>query len=395
MPSEAAALRRQWEEPSDVFTVLLIIGGEIIQNALGAVSGDTLTPVTFSFGWAAPLPNLLVINLESGYRRVNRSWTLWASRIHHPILINLDEEVSLVPEIQDHLKEYPEGYGLKRSSYEAPLCVAVYDWDIDVKHPRMPGHPGHDWLGVSIIPFILNGDWGIFLVTAGGTILAYLYGALLQWRKEKWACRKKCPNKDVALKLGNGSQHVVIIRRHPEGLDLEDLAGGQIREHQGGHSNRVMDLLASDRATQVLTCVFAVLWLLLLITSTGITTHTWYLLAVGGLGTMHNLTVAGAPRHPHMLGIPIRPAMGIVHEEEPSVAKPGETHTVQKSAPINIFAEAKVMTTLMELEMVYQGFGKAFLVEFFPGGLQGWEKAWWESNDADSRRNLLQLELQP
>ncbi|KAJ5673625.1 hypothetical protein N7507_002752 [Penicillium longicatenatum] len=53
MATAAVALREQWKEPSDVFTVLLIVGGEVVRRALGAVSGGILTPVPFSFGWAA------------------------------------------------------------------------------------------------------------------------------------------------------------------------------------------------------------------------------------------------------------------------------------------------------------------------------------------------------
>ncbi len=50
----AAWLRGQWSNPSDIFTILLLIGGDIVQAAIaqlsaGPVSG--LTPVSFSFGW--------------------------------------------------------------------------------------------------------------------------------------------------------------------------------------------------------------------------------------------------------------------------------------------------------------------------------------------------------
>ncbi|KAJ5963874.1 uncharacterized protein N7479_003750 [Penicillium vulpinum] len=454
MPSTAAALRQQWEEPADIFTVLLIIGGEIIQCALGAVSGGTLTPVTFSYGWAAyalsallstmgecqlmpgsPIPNLLVINVNTGYPRVNRSWTLgrlfqtykyWMpqevrTRVEHPIRINLDEETALPSEFQT-----PIGTGDEALLCVAPLCVAVYDWDVDMteetkkKKKNKPGTQGHDWvwglglvvtviqLGVSIIPFVLYDDWRVFLVTGGGTVLAYLYGALPQWRKEKWACRKGYPKKHVALTMGNGTQHVVIIRGHSQGLDLEDLAGGQVRDAPDPGLSRVTNLLRSDRATQVLTFVFAILWLLLLITSTGIETHTWYLLAVGGMGTMHNLIVAGAPRRPDMLGIPIKLATsegeksGIVNQIS-SVTEAGDGQVVkgdgqvaaaagqaaQQGSLTNVFAEVKIMFTLMELELAYKGFGKALLGEFFPGTLRDWEKEWWKSDDAKLRKDVL------
>ena len=74
--STGAWLRDQWSNPSDIFTILLIIGGDVVQVAIaqlcaGPVPG--LTPVSFSFGWvnqithfskADSLPVLTVPKLE-------------------------------------------------------------------------------------------------------------------------------------------------------------------------------------------------------------------------------------------------------------------------------------------------------------------------------------------
>ena len=87
----------------------------------------------------------------------------------------------------------------------------------------------------------------------------------------------------------------------------------------------------------------AVLWFVLLVTSTGIKTHTWYLLAVGGIGMLQNLAVAAAPRHPTALGLPI----------ELVKTKISTVSGVQQSEVRAIFAEKKVMWTLMELEEKY------------------------------------------
>jgi hypothetical protein len=43
-------LREQWKHPSEVFSVLLLLGGEIVNKALAQLVGDVVTPVTFSFG---------------------------------------------------------------------------------------------------------------------------------------------------------------------------------------------------------------------------------------------------------------------------------------------------------------------------------------------------------
>lgn len=41
---------RQWKTPGDVFSVLLILGGDVVLRALAQLSGSGITPVAFSFG---------------------------------------------------------------------------------------------------------------------------------------------------------------------------------------------------------------------------------------------------------------------------------------------------------------------------------------------------------
>ncbi|CAM6028782.1 unnamed protein product [Sphagnum balticum] len=87
-------LSSQWKNPADILSVLLLIGGDIIQKAIAQLSGDYLVPVAFSFGWVVysfstlmsivgdgrlmPVPDYpaKVINAGSGYSRENRSWIL-------------------------------------------------------------------------------------------------------------------------------------------------------------------------------------------------------------------------------------------------------------------------------------------------------------------------------
>ena len=40
----------QWSVPSDVFSVLLLLGPEVIGKALAQLTGSWFTPVAFSFG---------------------------------------------------------------------------------------------------------------------------------------------------------------------------------------------------------------------------------------------------------------------------------------------------------------------------------------------------------
>lgn len=40
----------QWKNPGDVFSVLLILGGDVVARALAQLVGSGITPVAFSFG---------------------------------------------------------------------------------------------------------------------------------------------------------------------------------------------------------------------------------------------------------------------------------------------------------------------------------------------------------
>ena len=46
-------LQQQWQSPSDILSVLLILGPDVIQRALAQLAGSRLTPAVFSFGWVA------------------------------------------------------------------------------------------------------------------------------------------------------------------------------------------------------------------------------------------------------------------------------------------------------------------------------------------------------
>ncbi|KAF2873711.1 hypothetical protein BDV95DRAFT_567605 [Massariosphaeria phaeospora] len=371
--SEFAA---QWTGPGDVFSVLLILGGDVVQLALAALTGGSpVTPIAFSFGWVAyaisamlsaigdnrlvrcaPEVPVKVFNLGSSYQRPNQSWLLGRLFKTYPYWMS--------PEVNARLQ-----LSARDDQDRVALCVAVYKWRKD----GQPGFPSRDllwWsgffvsavqLGVAAIPFALHKDWAIFLITACGTLLCHASASIPQWRHEKWHARRT--KKDVALTLGVGSQHVIIVLGSKDGLDLEDLAAG-----------RAPDMWS----TRISTMVLAILWLVLLISCTGIKTNTWYLLAVGGLGMLHNTVVAGAPRRPVALGLPIEPVT--------TTNDPGDGGGPRAE----VFAEQKVMWTLVELEKQYNGFGKALLEEFFPGKLRGWEVAWWESTDPNQRRQLLQ-----
>lgn len=49
----------QWQNLSDILSVLLLLGPEIIQRAVAQLAGRAITPVAFSFGWVAYAVNVL------------------------------------------------------------------------------------------------------------------------------------------------------------------------------------------------------------------------------------------------------------------------------------------------------------------------------------------------
>jgi hypothetical protein len=195
------------------------------------------------------------------------------------------------------------------------------------------GKPQKDWywasgfvvmilqLGIAAIPCGLYNDWGIILVTAVGTLLALVTGMLPQWRFEKWPCPRKT-EKVVILTGGNGPRHVMVIIDAGKGLDLEDLAVGEsprmrqrtkhgnwfARQERDKDGNVIKDLEGKEKIlmlcgvpvsfwiTQVSCLILAFLWIVFLITVAGLKQNTWYLLAIGGLGMIQNVVVAGVSR---------------------------------------------------------------------------------------------------
>ncbi|KAL6228810.1 hypothetical protein BDW75DRAFT_250576 [Aspergillus navahoensis] len=332
-------LRSQWIAPSDVFSILLILG-DVVVRALAQLAGGVLTPVAFSFGWVTYAISALgqdrlmlqdgdtpckIINGRSGYIRENTSWVLgrlmrdfkhWRDRrIDHSFLIEKDPAAP-------------------RPS-QAGLVVSVYK--------PSESRPGvfvlAFQLGIAAIPLGLFGDWGILMITGAGIILSLVTGSLPAWTREKWPCRKKA-EQGYILTGGNGSQHAIIILGNGHGLNLEDLAAGQ------RHLEVDQDLL-----TRAALFVLALLWILLLITASALTLNPWFLLAVGSLGMLHKIYVSFHPRRPENFGVPLEFQ--------------------------DVIGEQKVMEALYKVEELYPHFGRNMLPEFFPGKLRKEEEEKW------------------
>jgi hypothetical protein len=98
--------------------------------------------------------------------------------------------------------------------------------------------------------------------------------------------------------------------------------------------------------------MLAFLWLGFLITVTGIADDPWFLMAVGGIGMMQNVFVAGVPRKPGAFGLHLEFA--------------------------DVVARVTVMETLKEVERKYPGVGASLVDTFFPGKLRPQDAKWWE-----------------
>jgi hypothetical protein len=226
------------------------------------------------------MANTLVIGADTGHIRTTKSWVL--GRLLRDFDGHLDDELrdeaAHVPPDEEHKSRK---FGLvsplahightQQKAWEA-LRVSVYK--VDDEPPCDHGVPALDWvwfsgfvviavqLVISIIPWIINKDWSIFLVALSGNVLALVGGSLPQWREEKWACTKK-GGATITLTKGNGARHaIVIIGRKGVGLDLEILAMGTRTTY-------------ASWSTRIATGILAFFWIVFLITVSGIKQHTW------------------------------------------------------------------------------------------------------------------------
>jgi hypothetical protein len=388
----------QWTHPGDVFSVLLILGGDVVGRALAQCAGGWLRPPSFSFGecpllslvhrrssieimltlgiigWVAysinalvstvgenklmPLPDCacIAINGKSGYSRSNSSWIL--GRMVRDYESWMDSEIEkevrrIVNDKWDDLKQEARKAGKPEPERpkQAGLCVSTYEPVPGMKY----GEPVYDGvfyfgyaiafvqLGIASIPCGLFGDWGILMLTACGIILSSLTASLPQWKSEKWACRRLPVGgkKKVVLTRGNRCQHAIVILGREGFLDLEDLAGGRTN----------VDVSIST-TTRVIVAGLALLWVLLLITAAGLKQNTWFLLAIGGIGILQNIIVAGLRRNPRAFSIPIK--------------------------YVGVFGDKKVMNTLYAVEEAYPNLGRSMRDTFFPGKLNSEEQRRWD-----------------
>lgn len=350
----AGRLVSQWRNPNDVLTILMIIGGDVVQKALAQLSGPRFVPVAFSFGWVSysfsavfavfgdgclmPSPSRpsTLINARSGYARTNQSWVL---------------------------DRFLRGVESSDEPTRAALCVSVYR----AKPDRQLSSA--DWLWWSglltmlaqfimgVIALALKKDWTTLLVTMMGTGLALMTGSSTQWQREKWGARIDNGANTYCLTRGNGFQHAIVIQNMTPGcLNLEDLA--MVRKE------------GCSRGCKAFVAMSACLWVILLISIAGLQHNTWFLFGVGCLGMVQNVVVAAVPRQPSAMGLPLE-------------------FVTKIHGP-------KVMRVLKDTDMQFPLVGAALVKVFFAGRLREDEKSFWDARvkEAESywqKKTMLQV----
>ena len=391
---DAGQLRAQWRNPGDVLSLLLLVGGDIVQKALAQLVGVRLhtwktgpdiyiTPVAFSFGWVAyaftslmgifgdrrlmpePDGSTIVLNCDNAYARDNNSWIL--SRLIRDHEASVEAAAAAAPLDS---KGNPRSVSLKVDIFMAT----------EVGINQGPNISSSWVVGcvtlivqqvLGLLPGIFYGDWAIFMVTVSGTIFALITGALPQWSAEKWSAGRlrAGKRKTVALTRGNGHQYVMVIIGCEGSWDLEAMSSARLKTRP---------------ETRWAFFCLAVLWTLLLITVSGLKNHTWFLIGVGGLGMVQNVYAAASTTKPEDFNIrlqphPYRPTItgyqmdsgkkreimstdGSTSEEEPDgTPLPGQ---------INEPGVSDVMGVLVELEKLLPKVGASLLTVFFPDGIE-------------------------
>ncbi|KAL7790942.1 hypothetical protein V8C37DRAFT_382927 [Trichoderma ceciliae] len=371
-----AIFLEQMENPSEVFSVLLIIGGDIVQKAIAQLAGEKVTLVSFSFGWVAYAFNALmsafgdgqlmpepdypavVITASSGIKKTNNSWVL--GRLIRDLEFEVEKQFNTWMEsvkeegnLTEKLASESDS-GMLITVFEAGDNPGVQKWDKcwALYFIVLPTQ-----LVIAAIPVITKRNWSILFLTVVGTMLAIITGSLREWRLQKYSCRKNTSDTYI-LTRGNGHPHVFVICPGPNsGLYLHDLAGAARR---------------ADFRTRVSSVILAILWLVFLITAGGLKTDTWFLLAVGAVGMAQNILVAGLPRKPEATGIPLRQTMPTFGRREMNKDRP------------------KVMAVLFNIEAEFPGIGLAIRREFFPDyALRENEIKQWDKMEARQKEIKL------
>ncbi len=376
--SDGSLFAAQWRNPAGFLSLLMIIGGPIIQSALAQLTGPVIVPICFSFGWVSYAFSSItalvgdgrlmppadyackVINLKNGYTRTNKSWII--GRLLRDLEIPLSDEAMYLSVYDGGRRQDGNIVSGGKSRWFGLLAILMQ-------------------LGIAAIPFGLYYDWGIFLIVVIGTFITFMTAALPQWRVEKLACRTNS-DKAIAITTGNGARHVLVIIGNGNCIDLEDLATGEgprqrrpwinygwfaTKQASETEVRLWRDLPVDFWMTRFFCTIFILLWAAILISVLSLKENAWFLVGSGTIGMIQNAVVAAASRAPDTRGI----------------------HLTNKRT----FIGFKVMDVLMDFDDVCEGYGRVLLKEFFSAGLDfpkdRGEGDWWDerARRAEAEKN--------
>ena len=362
----SSRVREQWQNPRDILSVLLITGPEVVNVALAQFYASLFKPVPFSFGWVAyafmfllktagrlklrpetDFPHFLVRCGTEPRTFENASWLLGRILKDYESWMpgRVAEKIESLLEAKWRLDQDRMGQSVSWESrpLRAGIVVTVF------KQKRIsPTRDKVFWSGVIVavvqagiaaVPCGLYGQWEILLITVCGTCFAWVMGALL----ERSLLTRTDEGKMFALTQGRGYQHAIVIVGNGDGYDLEQLANDGLSNVISDSLHYLMTLFAS---------IMVVLWTALLITTSGIESSTWYLMAVGALGMLQNIYAAGAARRPDAYGIHLD--------------------------LVTVIGEVKTMSALLALEASFRTAGSSLLPIIFPGTLRANEVQQWD-----------------
>jgi hypothetical protein len=314
----------------------------------------------------------LAINGQTGYSRENQSWVL--GRLVRDLPSWAHPAVRAAAEAAIDAKWAALTAAAQRQHRPAPprparagLCVAVYRARpaspdmarmVDAELYSVAIAAAVLQLGLAAVPCGLYGDWSGLMITGAGIVLSVVTASLPQWRHEKWECRhldEHSAGKTVVLTRGNGSQHALVILGAEGFLDLEDLAAG----------SATISSPASLSVRLTITAL-AILWTALLVSASGLKDNSEFLLAIGTIGILQNVYVAGRARKPSTFGLPIE--------------------------FVQVLGKVKTMQTLYEVEEAYPKLGRSLLATFFPGELRDEELETWNQYKETENARIAQLQ---
>ncbi|ORX93550.1 hypothetical protein BCR34DRAFT_646600 [Clohesyomyces aquaticus] len=309
-------LKEAFTKPSDIFSVLLLLGPELVARAAAQQSGcewrGVPFPISFSFGIS------FIYSLMT-----NRVYTRHASLNHRDerLLPSFPDCASLV--INGHstqlIRDYSKWKDLEVSKKVDAALNRIHEVEKTIKASL--SRIGYRSPALSLTP------------------------CLNQWKREKWIIWQK-RKQPFILTRGNGTQHAFVILANKQGLHPGDLATST-------HPASLM--------TKIDVFVLAAAWVTLLVASTNVYDSSRYLLSIGAVGMLHNILVAAWRQTPRADGILLKyvdcvmesNVMGALLEVEEKYTKVGKS-MLSTFLPNELRGEEKAQWDSAEEERIVQ-----------------------------------------